>query len=139
MRTIKNKIERNPNYAIAYTRFRNDTQKDVEQNNSIKLYAEQNNITILESYEDITQSPKDNNRPEFQRMLNDLKSNNCGKILVYKVDRFSRNILLFLRFEKDFTEMGIEIIFTEQPGMNNKLIRTLIRTIAEEFDDLKGE
>jgi len=118
MKTNKNKIERNPNYAVAYARFSSDRQRDESieaQERAIKIYAEQNDITILEYYEDRAQSAKDDNRTAFQRMVKEMKTSQCGKILVHKMDRFSRNILQFLQYEKDFNSMGVEIVYVANP------------------------
>ena len=90
MKTFKNKIERNPNYAVAYARFSSDRQREESieaQEKAIKIYAEQNDITILEFYEDRAQSAKDDNRKEFQRMVKDMKTNQCGKIIAKRKHR----------------------------------------------------
>ena len=138
MKTNKNKIERNPNYAVAYTRFSSDRQREESidaQERAIKFYADQNEITILEFYEDKAQSAKDDNRAEFQRMIRELKESNVGKVLVHKMDRFSRNILQFLQYEKDFTSMGVEIVYVAQPEMNNKFVKMIYAAMAEQFLD----
>jgi len=138
MKTNKNKIERNPNYAVAYARFSSDRQRDESieaQERAIKIYAEQNDITILEYYEDRAQSAKDDNRTAFQRMVKEMKTSQCGKILVHKMDRFSRNILQFLQYEKDFNSMGVEIVYVAQPEMNNKFVKMIYAAMAEQFLD----
>jgi len=138
MKTNKNKIERNPNYAVAYARFSSDRQREESieaQEKAIKIYAEQNDITILEFYEDRAQSAKDDNRKEFQRMVKDMKTNQCGKIIVHKMDRFSRNILQFLQYEKDFNSIGVEIVYAAQPELNNKVVKMVYAVIAEQYLD----
>lgn len=49
-------------------------------------------------YKDPGYSGKNTNRPDFQRMMQDVKNNEIMMILVYKLDRISRDL-------KDFTNM----------------------------------
>ncbi|MCM1404514.1 MAG: recombinase family protein [Prevotella sp.] len=138
-----NNSKRNHNYAVAYCRFSSDKQRDESieaQKRAINLYAEQNNITVLKYYEDKAQSAKDDKRIEFQRMVREMPNNNVGTILVHKMDRFSRNIIQFLDYEQKFTEMGVEIIYVAQPEMNNKFVKMMYATMAEQFlDNLSSE
>ncbi len=138
MKTNKNKNDRNPNYAVSYARFSCDRQREESieaQESAIKKYAIDNNFKILEYYQDKAQSAKDDKRPEFQRMVRDLKNSQCGTILVHKMDRFSRNILHFLQYEKDFLAMGVEILYVSQPEMNHKFVKMIYALMAEQFLD----
>ena len=138
MKTSKYKIDRNPNYAVSYARFSCDRQREESieaQENAIKKFANDNGIIILEYYEDKAQSAKDDNRIDFQRMVKEMKVNQCGKILVHKIDRFSRNILQFLQYEKEFNSMGVEIVYVAQPEMNSKIVKMINAVMAEQFLD----
>lgn len=138
-----NNSKRNHNYAVAYCRFSSDKQRDESieaQKRAINLYAEQNNFTVLEYYEDKAQSAKNDKRTNFQRMVREMPNNNIGTILVHKMDRFSRNIMQFLEYEKKFIEMGVKIVYVAQPEMNNKFVKMMYATMAEQFlDNLSSE
>ena len=43
-------------------------------------------------YEDEGFSGKNTNRPEFQRMINDIKNNKINILICYRLDRISRNV-----------------------------------------------
>ena len=134
----QSEIQRNPNYAVAYCRFSSDRQNEASieaQERAIKLYAEQNGITIIEWYIDKAQSAKDDNRTDFQRMKRESNELNYGKILVHKMDRFSRNILNFLQYEQEYSSKGIEIAYVAQPEMNHKFVKMIYAAMAEEFLD----
>ncbi|MCM1102212.1 MAG: recombinase family protein [Clostridium sp.] len=49
----------------------------------------------IEIYQDEGFSGKNTERPDFQRMINDVEYGLIKKIVVYKLDRFSRNIIDF--------------------------------------------
>lgn len=135
---IKTQIERNPNYAVAYCRFSSDRQNEASieaQERAIKRYAEENGITIIEWYIDKAQSAKDDHRIDFQRMKEESNNLNFSKILVHKMDRFSRNILNFLQYEQEYSNKGIDIVYVAQPEMNNKFVKMIYALMAEEFLD----
>ncbi len=59
---------------------------------AIREYAEATDITILRKYIDEAKSATTDDRPEFLRMIKDLKSGlQVDFVLVHKLDRFSRN------------------------------------------------
>lgn len=61
-------------------------------------------------YKDKGFSGKNTNRPEFQRMMQDIKTGRKGitKVIVYKLDRISRSILDFSNMMDIFTKLGVE-------------------------------
>ncbi|MDE6767336.1 MAG: recombinase family protein, partial [Eubacterium sp.] len=61
-------------------------------------------------YKDKGFSGKNTNRPEFQRMMQDIKTGCKGitKVIVYKLDRISRSILDFSNMMDTFGKLGVE-------------------------------
>lgn len=49
----------------------------------------------IEEYTDRGFSGKNTKRPEFQRLLNDVRENKISRIVVYRIDRFSRSLMDF--------------------------------------------
>lgn len=58
-----------------------------------KRYIRQNDV--VEVYSDEGFSGKNTERPDFKRMLNDIEYGTVDKVIVYKLDRLSRNIVDF--------------------------------------------
>ena len=58
-----------------------------------KGYAERHNITIVGDYIDRALSARSDDRPEFQKMIRDSAKKQFDVVLVWKLDRFSRNRL----------------------------------------------
>ena len=60
--------------AVIYARYSSDNQREESIEGQIRectAFAEKNGITILKHYIDRAYSAKTDNRPEFQRMIND--------------------------------------------------------------------
>jgi site-specific DNA recombinase len=133
----------NANKAVGYCRYSSDNQREESiemQQLAIRQYATANGIIIIGWYLDRAVSAKNDNRPEFQRMVQDSEDGEFSKILVHKMDRFSRNIINFLTYEKMFLDMNIDIIYVAQPEMSTKMVKVMYATMAEQFiDNLSAE
>ena len=80
--------------AIIYARYSSDSQREESIEGQIREcteYAERSGLTIVSSYIDRALSAKTDNRPEFQRMIRDSAKRQFEIVLVWKLDRFSRN------------------------------------------------
>lgn len=55
-------------------------------------------------------SGKNTKRPDFQRMLTEIRNGTIKKVIVYKMDRFSRSILDFSETWNILQEFGVEFI-----------------------------
>ena len=80
---------------VIYARYSpgpNQTDQSIEgQLRECKQYAEQNDITIVNTYADRKQTGRNDNRAEFQKMLRDSKRRSFDCVIVWKIDRFGRN------------------------------------------------
>ena len=61
-------------------------------------------------YSDNGFSGKNTDRPEYQRMIEDIKSKKINKVIVYKLDRISRSILDFSRMMDLFQKMNVAFV-----------------------------
>ena len=80
--------------AVAYARFSSDHQRNESidaQMRAIRDYAQDNQILIVDEYIDRAKSATTDQRPEFQRMIEDSEKRSFDIIIVHKLDRFSRN------------------------------------------------
>lgn len=80
--------------AVAYARFSSDNQREESieaQVRAIKEYAERNGYALHKIYADRGVSGTTDNRPEFQRMIDDAKNRVFDVVIVHKLDRFARN------------------------------------------------
>ena len=58
----------------------------------------------IEIYEDAGKSGKNTDRPAFQRMMKKVKAGKVARVVVYKIDRISRNLVDFSLMYDDFKE-----------------------------------
>ena len=81
--------------AAIYTRVSTEEQTKgfslEAQEQELIAYAQRKSYKIVGIYQDGGYSGKDFNRPSFQRMMKDLREDKIDVILVWKVDRLSRN------------------------------------------------
>ena len=80
--------------AVIYARYSSDnqTEQSIEgQLHVCEQYAKQHDILIVDTYIDRAMTGTNDNRPDFQRMIKDSNKKQWDYVLVYKLDRFSRN------------------------------------------------
>ena len=80
--------------AVVYARYSSDNQTEQSIEGQLRVcqeYATRNNIIILDTCIDRAMTGTNDNRPAFQQMLSDSKRKQWNYVLVYKLDRFSRN------------------------------------------------
>lgn len=74
-------------------------------------------------------------RPEFNRMLMDAKAGVFDTIVVYRLDRFSRDANTAIRTILDLDDVGVAFISVTQPVLNlghaNPFRRTMLAAFAE--------
>ena len=80
--------------AVVYARYSSDNQSEQSIEGQLRVcneYAKSNDIVILDTYIDRAMTGTNDNRPDFQRMIKDSARKEWNYVIVYKLDRFSRN------------------------------------------------
>lgn len=79
---------------VIYARYSSDNQREESIEGQIREcleYAEHNDITIVHQYIDRALTARTADRPDFQRMIKDSEKELFNVVLVWKLDRFSRD------------------------------------------------
>lgn len=79
---------------VVYARYSSYAQNEQSIEGQLKYcydFARRNHYTVIEEYIDRAVSGKTDNRPAFQRMIEDSKKKQFQFVLVYQLDRFARN------------------------------------------------
>lgn len=79
---------------VIYARYSCDNQTEQSIEGQLRVcndYAERNNILIIGTYIDRAMTGTNDMRPDFQRMLKDSSKKQWDYVIVYKLDRFSRD------------------------------------------------
>lgn len=90
-------------------------------------------------YEDEGFSGKNTNRPEFQKLLNDIKKEKFNVLICYRLDRISRNVADFSSTLDELQVYGVDFVsIREQFDTTSPMGRAMIY-IASVFAQLERE
>ena len=67
-------------------------------------------IDKYEIFEDAGYSAKNTDRPAFQQMMSRLRTGEFSHLLVWKIDRISRNLLDFAEMYSEIKKLGITFV-----------------------------
>ena len=99
--------------AVIYARYSCDNQSEQSIEGQLHVcedYAKRNEILILDTYIDRAMTGTNDNRPSFQRMLKDSGKREWDYVLVYKLDRFSRNKYETAIHKKTLRDNGVKVV-----------------------------
>ena len=84
-------------------------------------------------------SGKNLDRPEFQRLLSDIKGGQIAKLVVYKLDRISRSLNDFSNLMEVFKQYGVEFASTVETFDTSTPIGRAMLGIIMVFAELERE
>ncbi|MBO7293116.1 MAG: recombinase family protein [Clostridia bacterium] len=99
--------------AIIYARYSSNSQTEQSIEGQLHVceeYAKRHDIIILDTYIDRAMTGTNDMRPDFQRMLKDSAKREWDYVLVYKLDRFSRNKYEATVHKKTLKDNGVKVI-----------------------------
>lgn len=99
--------------AVIYARYSSDNQTEQSIEGQLRVcqeYAKNNDILILDTYIDRAMTGTNDNRADFQRMIKDSARREWDYVLVYKLDRFSRNKYETAIHKKTLRDNGVRLI-----------------------------
>ncbi|MDD3305893.1 MAG: recombinase family protein [Acetobacterium sp.] len=120
------KSEKNTNTAVVYARFSSKMQNDGAsidlQMDACKEFAARNGYTIIRNYVDEAISgTKEDQRIQFMQMIADAENHEFSTVLVYKYNRFARNLRLQMKYEDLLDQYGVALVaVTENYGMSHQ-------------------
>lgn len=99
--------------AVIYARYSSDRQTEQSIEGQLRVchdYAEKHDLIIVDTYIDRAMTGTNDNRAEFQKMLHDSNKRAWDLVLVYKLDRFSRNKYEMAMHKKTLRDNGIKLV-----------------------------
>lgn len=90
-------------------------------------------------YADRGFSGKNTNRPDFERMMNDIQAGKIKRVIVYKLDRISRSILDFANMMETFQKYNVEFVSSTEKFDTSTPIGRAMLNICIVFAQLERE
>ena len=119
--------------AVGYCRVSTDKQREESidhQQREIQKYADENGIRVIEWYVDHGYSGTTNKRPALDRMIKDSKQKKFNQVLVWKLDRFSRNMYEGAIAKHELKENGVTV-FSVIERIDNTPEGQMVETLFE--------
>ena len=99
--------------AAIYARYSSDKQTEQSIEGQLRVcqdYAKAHDILILDTYIDRAMTGTNDNRADFQRMIKDSARKEWNYVLVYKLDRFSRDKYATAIHKKTLKDNGVKVL-----------------------------
>lgn len=125
--------------AVIYARYSSDNQREESIEGQLRectAFAEKNDITILRHYIDRAYSAKTDNRPEFQNMIKDSAKHLFDMVIVWKLDRFSRNRYDSARYKTLLKRNGVKVVSATEvisEGAEGIILESVLEGFAEYY------
>lgn len=123
--------------AVIYARYSSDSQREESIEGQLREcgeYAQHNGITVVGSYIDRALSAKTADRPEFQRMIKDSAKGLFEIVLVWKLDRFSRDRYDSAHYKHILKKNGVKVVSAKEhisDGPEGIILESMLEGYAE--------
>lgn len=133
--------------AVGYCRFSSSLQREESidaQKRAIEKYCDFYGFEIVEWYCDEAKSGTNTKRPEFQRLVADIKEGKVKTLIVHKIDRFSRNTIDTLKYINLCVDYDVAFISVSEKidgsTPSGKMSLTMVASFNEYFvENLRSE
>ena len=125
--------------AVIYARFSSSAQREAsieQQINVCMAFAEREGYNVLQTYSDRALTGRTDRRPQFLQMIKDARNGRFCAIIVYALDRFSRDKYDSARYKHELRQSGVRVISATEPISDNPsgiLIETVFEGLAQYY------
>lgn len=102
---------------VIYARFSCNNQNEQSIEGQLKVcyeYARKNGYNVIREYIDRAITGKTDRRPEFQKMIADSSKKQFERVLVYQLDRFSRDKYDSAIYKQKLKKNGVKVISAQE-------------------------
>ena len=124
---------------VIYARYSSERQTEQSIEGQIREcteYAKRHDILIVDTYIDRAMTGTNDNRTAFQKMLKDCSKQAWDIVLVYKLDRFSRNKYEMAMHRKTLRDNGIKLVSAKEnipDSPEGIILESLLEGMAEYY------
>ncbi len=125
--------------AVIYARFSSSAQREAsieQQINVCMSFAERSGYTIIQTYSDRALTGRTDQRPQFLQMIKDAKNGGFCAVIVYALDRFSRDKYDSARYKHELRACGVRVVSATEPITDNPsgiLIESVFEGLAQYY------
>ena len=124
--------------AALYARFSSDNQRNESidaQVRAIKEFAKANGLIIVEQYIDRAKSATTDDRPEFQRMIQESGKGKFQLLIVHKLDRFARNRNDSIAYRMKLQRNKVALLSVLEPFDEDRPETILLQSVIEGMNE----
>lgn len=125
--------------AVIYARFSSHAQNEQSIEGQLRVcheYAVREGLTVVGEYIDRALTGRSDDRPDFQRMIADAKKKAFQFVIVYKLDRFTRNRYDSAIYKYKLKQYGVKVLSAmENIGDNPEsiILEAVLEAVAEYY------
>ncbi|GHU59775.1 hypothetical protein AGMMS49975_27730 [Clostridia bacterium] len=125
--------------AVIYARYSSDNQTEQSIEGQARVcedYAKTHDMRIVGKYIDRAISGTTDSRPEFQKMIKDAKNKTFENVVVYSLDRFSRDRYHSAVYKKQLRDNGIKVLSATEnisDSTEGALLESMLEGLAEYY------
>jgi len=104
--------------AVIYARFSSSAQREasIEQQVTVcKQFAAREGYNVLQTYSDRALTGRTDRRPQFLQLIRDAREGAFQAVLVYALDRFSRDKYDSARYKHELRDCGVRVVSATEP------------------------
>jgi DNA invertase Pin-like site-specific DNA recombinase len=124
--------------AVIYARYSSDNQREESIEGQVRecqAFAERKGYIVVKTYADRAISGKKaDNRPQFMQMIADSGQGGFDVIIVWKIDRFSRDKYDSVIYKYKLNKNGVSVISATEP-IDDSPEGRLMESIFEGFSE----
>ena len=124
---------------VIYARYSSHNQQETSIEGQLKVcheFCERNNYTVIHEYIDRAISGRTDNRPDFLQMIQDSASRHFDFIIVYQLDRFSRNRYDSAHYKNKLKKYGVRVLSAREnitEDASGILMESMLEGMAEYY------
>lgn len=126
--------------AVIYARYSSDNQREESIEGQLREcgeFAKRKGYTIVKTYADRAISGKKaDNRPQFMQMINDSECAEFDIVIVWKIDRFSRDKYDSVIYKSKLNKNGVSVLSATEPiddSPEGKLMESIFEGFPEYY------
>ena len=132
--------------AYGYIRVSTDIQAEQgysldNQKRAIEEHCKYKHINLVHLFIDEGRSARTTNRREFQEMFRQIREKGVDCVVIYKSDRFARNVNDFTSIYNEFKQKNISLISVLEGDLTNgsSLIANIYASVAQWESEVNGQ